>query len=138
MTDKLISYQTAKLAKEKGFNEPSYVYQENGGYIPNITNIEREIIEDARDKYTYAPTQSSLQKWLREEYNIDVNLSCYGELEDFIKLKKTYTCRIDNWNKILSVHDGTALVMPEHFHFEDETPEVVLEKGLQEALKLIK
>lgn len=66
MKEELIKYETAVLAKEKGFN---------------INTKERfffnsELITEA--KYTgnkelyYAPTQSLLQKWLREEHNINV------------------------------------------------------------------
>jgi len=52
-------------------------------------------------------------------------------------LVKTYTARVDNWNVQWSVHDGTGLVMPEHYHFESAEYEVAFEQGLEKALTLI-
>lgn len=128
MKEQLVTFETAKLAKEKGFNVPSYVYQ-NDGIIPDITNIEKDIIEDARHKYTYAPTQSLLQKWLREKHGMHVtpDLSVYNI--------SGYYVRIDSYNRIKQE-------VKCHFHSEDkgllfDTYEEALEKGLIEALNKI-
>jgi hypothetical protein len=57
MEDTLITFETAKLAKEKGF-EFKVVWE----YILGFKN------NHERDKYL--PTQSQLAKWLREKHNI--------------------------------------------------------------------
>jgi Mg2+/Co2+ transporter CorB len=59
MTDQLISFETAKLAKEKGFNIKHYWYN------------------DIR------PTQSLLQKWLREKHGIHIVIQKYGNVWSF-------------------------------------------------------
>lgn len=122
MTEQLISFETAKLAKEKGFNIPSYVYQQDGRYIPTITNIGRDIIEDARDKYTYAPTQSLLQRWVWETHSIWVQSTPIFTANECIGVSVTISSwrfPVINVNYVgFDVYDG-------------------LENGLFEALKLI-
>ncbi len=93
MIEELISFETAKLAKEKGFNEQCS-----------------------------APTQSLLQKWLREVHNIHVNVS-YG---------LTFTFKI---NGDLKGNDYVDYSNIEEYW--SRTYEEALEKGLIEGLKLI-
>ena len=83
--EKRISYQTAKLAKEKGFDwETTYyhsiyngVYDENDlkkGYSGSAnpkTNWNKKLDESSVEFFS-APTQSYLQKWLRDKFNIHV------------------------------------------------------------------
>ena len=64
MEEQLITFETAKLAydiKLNGYNSifPGFNYNENGE------------LKGYSDKYV-APTQSLLQRWLREKHNIDV------------------------------------------------------------------
>lgn len=165
MKEQLISFETAKLAKEKGFQngtkasyciyKSDYVYDGDETHPEShktgevrldmnfyLVNNNKELGDFSNEYYTLyeAPTQTLLQKWLRKVHNIDVNLSVYGEIDLYTEnptLEKTYTCRVDNWNTKWSVHDGTGIVMPEHYHFENKIPEEALEVALQEALKLI-
>jgi hypothetical protein len=68
MEEKLISFETAKLAKEKGFNIP----QAKGYYKHMDTQIVLWIDpKDQDDFIAFAPTQALLQKWLREVHTID-------------------------------------------------------------------
>lgn len=82
----LITFKTAKLAKDKGFD----IYQKNvyvetlehtlemgrGGDCTFPAHEPRILKNRGFDKWhiihCQAPSQSVLQKWLREEYNIDV------------------------------------------------------------------
>ncbi len=72
MQEKLISFETAKLAKEKDFpqNISQSFFNNNGQFYPYpchwVTITEGGLFS--------APTQSLLQKWLREVHNIDVNV----------------------------------------------------------------
>ena len=64
MEDQLISFDTAKLAKEKGltYDEVGQSYSYNG-----------EFTYGRNDEHFYpAPTQSVLQKWLREKHKIHI------------------------------------------------------------------
>lgn len=117
MKDQLVSFETAILAKEKGFSEEvTYGYDQFGrnfhrDYIPHDYNI-RGLIS--------APTQSLLQKWLREKHNIDLwfgecNLPNKYQVEDIVK---------NNLRMAIDL-DGS------------QTYEQGLELGLQESLKLL-
>jgi len=74
MKEQLISFETAKLAKEKGFDQNPY--KANKCYAPeyadgsNIRLCNTLFYQDVN--IAVAPTQSLLQKWLREEHNIHV------------------------------------------------------------------
>lgn len=86
MTEELVKYKTALLAKEKGFKEnvENYFwynskYHENGEELNclkkdkkfNLKNREMDNFEIG-NPYIKRPTQSILTKWLREKHNIDV------------------------------------------------------------------
>lgn len=80
MQEKLISYETAKSAKEKGFNEEcEYCYTKEGILIePDVesTSIQyNSLLSKYNINYilyngSTAPTQSLLQKWLRDVHKI--------------------------------------------------------------------
>lgn len=111
----LVSFETAKLAKEKGFSICTlkcYDYRDYNNKIhPEIWFTESR---NFGQSMIFAPTQSLLQKWLREECNIflqiDVNF-CY----------KIYA------------NDELETESSDYNNYEQ-----ALEKGLIEALKLIK
>lgn len=130
MEDTLISFETAKLAKEKRFNISVYFFWHPSpmGDILLDTFEETqfgtiEVKENHNQEYTYrysAPTQSLLQKWLREKHKIHVQILPYNH-KYLISLLK-YGQNGSNPN----------------FDEEHSTYEEALEIGLQEALKLIK
>lgn len=137
MTEQLISFETAKLAKEKGFNEYSkYIYCNHGLcyfdeetlyiYDKDLNYI--NVIYDCNEKYDIewiiqAPTQSLLQKWLREVHNIDfvIGTGIYPRIS----------------NKWLTVILSPTDEMPIQLKGYKNTYEEALEQGLLEALKLI-
>jgi len=77
LIDMLISFATAKLAKEKGFNliVKNYYYPEAYGETNPIVD-DQDIIEDlnshSSNAYYIAPTQSLLQRWLREVHGFNI------------------------------------------------------------------
>lgn len=129
MEEQLISFETAKLAKEKGFNEECYSYFTNTKEIKRIINF--TISNDEIDCFSskgfnsicLAPTQSLLQKWLREVYHIDVLVFHKHRLKG-----TTWTSE---------VHFNDHLRYTNHDYENDYTYEEALEQALQEALKLI-
>jgi hypothetical protein len=72
ITEDYVSFETAKLLKEKGFDEPCYM-----AYVP--TNRKHIMRNDAGhsnsmhpDDYYAVPTLQMAMKWLREVYNLFV------------------------------------------------------------------
>lgn len=64
--EEICTYEVCKLAKEKGFNVQTFDwYDYMGNYHKGF--IPHELHECPRYKEYYAPTQSLLQRWLREE-----------------------------------------------------------------------
>ena len=135
MKEQLISFETAKLAKEKGYDNKLLTYYKNdlekGDYLFEklITN-QTECISNFQSKYEYdknisvAPSQSLLQQWLREVHEIEVNPN-HSFTKGGIKLQ--YNVFIESF-KYKYLGD----------YIYADNYEEVLELGLQEALKLIK
>jgi hypothetical protein len=130
MKEVLITFDTAKLAKEKGFDwKTAWRYQGDdhdivGGALYNHNCLEEQKLWNI--KLYSAPTQSFLQKWLREKYNlhIEIILKSSGYKCDgvFMKVKN---------KKIIMIGNPFSLI-------EFNSYEEALEIGLQEGLKLIK
>ena len=142
MKEELISFETAKLAKEKGFDlkcienyDPEGIIQPWDSLedvVGNYSDIDEYLYHNNSSlgkNYVSAPTQSLLQKWLREEYNIHITVW----LED--SSGKDFICSYGDSSSMdqALIHDENT---EELMHFT--TYELALEKGLQEALKLIK
>ena len=125
MEDTRITFETAKLAKEKGFHQepnkrkvPYYNYK--GEFKGDVTDWLRKYLrgEDTSDvESVSAPTQSLLAKWLREEHNI--HLIAYKNIN------------IDGYDWCYITTDGITNIN------SYKTYEEAYEIGLQEALKLI-
>lgn len=131
MKEQLIGYGTAKLAKEKGFNwldNSDYIWAVKDGVPELVLNDMRTIIYD---HLIITTTQSLLQKWLREEHNIEIDISArYNEridLEYSVSVFDSYETALD---KVMDQIEGRR----QHYN----TYEEALEEGLQEALELIK
>ena len=70
ITEDYVSFETAKLLKEKGFEcaTPHYYYDEDGDLLFSIWNI-------GTGKNTFvAPSLEIAMKWLREVYRIDIEV----------------------------------------------------------------
>jgi hypothetical protein len=120
---------TAKLAKEKDFHEDTFDSYPIEYYGELNSNRDLDDWNDCDDYYA-APTQSLLQKWLREKYNIEVLpypiqfLKNGNEIES---LKLTYHYKI-----IIK-----GITQHVNLNFESESYEEALEIGLQHGLRLI-
>ena len=125
MEDIIIAFETAKLAKEKGFpQEPNKLkipyYNYKGEFKGDVKDWLRKYLrkEDTSDvESVSAPTQSLLAKWLREEHNI--HLIAYKNIN------------IDGYDWCYITTDGITNIN------SYKTYEEAFEIGLQEALKLI-
>lgn len=113
MEEQLISFETAKLAKEKGFDIHCRFY-----YDEEMLNVyeNEDFPYNSWGGSLFAPTQSLLQKWLREIHNIDI------VLDHAVSTGWYYRVYFKNMN----------------WSTPFKKYEEALEQGLLEALKLIK
>ena len=112
MEEQLISFETSKLAKSKGltYEDVGQSYRSNGDFTYGKND----------DEFYPAPTQSLLQKWLREKHLIDIiigsNIIGYNLILWDRKTNKRHNIKSNLFQ-----------------HYEE-----ALEAGSYEALKLIK
>lgn len=124
MKDQLISLETAELADVAKFplEYANYNYSEENEYklgfniytIGDLNNFEIHP----------APTQSLLQKWLREEHNLHISVNLMVFVKDYQKWD-VYICPIKTNASVIWECES------------NKSYEEALELGLQEALKLI-
>jgi len=121
MTDQLISFETAKLAEEKGFTKDRFSHFPSFCYTINANGYKEGILNHVSVGIP-APTQSLLQKWLREKYNIHIIIEPeIDPIDDSVYYR---------WR-------GRIKMRPSQIGGVSKTYEEALEQGLQEALKLI-
>ena len=124
MEEQLISFETAKLAKEKGYNITNYLsYDENTGIMLPKDPAYPGWHCYALDGVCPAPTQSLLQKWLREKHNLIVEPRG-SAIDKTFSINIFYLGEISTKKSIGYTNAGN-------------TYEEALEDGLQEALKMI-
>jgi hypothetical protein len=129
MEEQLISFNTAKLVKEKGFDNtslPQYIQYDTDDWRLKDNQEYNELnntIGIGNKIRISAPTQSLLQRWLREIHKIYIDVeSVLVGLYDIEFICSNY-----------QVLEYSRLRLN-----QCKTYEEALEKGLQEALKLIK
>ena len=115
MQEQLITFETAKLAKEKGFVITQIRWFNKQGIAQGFNT-------GPLDDVFYRPSQSLLQKWLREVHGIHVWLIP-------AEVDKTYRAYVGHGIKLDLLECSYT---QSFFTYED-----ALEEGLQEALKLI-
>ena len=76
-----VSFETAKLLKEKGFDEPCHAYYEDEDN-PNITLHVSKAINWNKTEFISKPTLQMAMKWLREIHNIFIEISVDEMLKD--------------------------------------------------------
>jgi len=85
MKDELVSFEVAKLAKEKGFNIPcrsKYTVMKTKRKFTTNSMLSRV---STKDNVYAVPTLSLLQRWLREKHNIHIHLEYIGEGSYYIE-----------------------------------------------------
>ena len=135
----LITIKTAILAKELGFDEPVLYYYDGSDMIAsqaeNVFDLKNYNIHHGSTSRS-APTQSLLQKWLRDTYNIHVNIIYVGEHEDGYPafrgevFKSLENGKRKKYTELRSDNEGDFFIFRSY--------ENCLENGLQSALTLIK
>jgi len=135
MEEKLITFETAKLAKEKGFDiiqrygQEASLYNKDGKhtYYMNYGFM----YSGLSDGYISAPTQFLLQKWLREKHEILV-IPLYGYNDN-----PHFTVHVEDINK-MNIDEYSLLISGiDFFPMLFDTYELALETGLQIAMKIL-
>lgn len=125
ITEEICTYEVCKLAKEKGFNEYeacNHIYEDDEQWHTLTAYTNAKGIDWSKDKFTAAPTQSLLQRWLREEKGYYVY-----PFFDNVQLKWDWVCREktgDKWIPLVGLE----------FHLFP-TYELALEDALKYALE---
>ena len=124
-TDQLVSLETAKLAKEKGYNQNPYVTP--NAYGPEFTDgsnikLRSSSLFNPDSNTCVAPTQTSLQRWLRETCKKDVIVSIYSSRR-----------LIGVWYKVTYDGIGCRYTLKTKYNVYESA----LEDGLQGALKIL-
>jgi hypothetical protein len=153
MEDRLISEETVKLANEKGFNEYTsrmkslYVILEdlweqdhhNGNdflmYVTDDIITSEEPPSHPGIKYKVIgkrPTQSILQKWLRDVHNIHISLTRVYKLNNNVPSFSGYCIYIGDGEFESKIPINTFFNLNYYPTYEE-----ALEVGLIESLKLI-
>lgn len=122
MTEELVTLETAKLLKEKGFNKfCSFAYIDEYCNLMSV-HTTNSLIDKMGLGYS-APTQSFAQKWLRQEKNLHIEISyMYGNYWIY---------------DILTIPEHDLVGLSDRPIIRYETYEEALEAGIFEALKLI-
>jgi hypothetical protein len=128
MEETLIEFETAKLAKEKGYSyNNKYFFSKEGNPYTNYS-------KDTLDCYD-RPSQSVLQKWLRDNHKMNVDLHTVWTAEGEFVYHVTLIFFKDGIVNHKPIYSETPIdeLFPRIF----QTYELALEAGLLEALKQI-
>lgn len=140
MEDQIVTYETSNLAKENGFDlETLHFYTKPNSNMFGLDEHSNPYAIKRKHKKLYkcgkhatlnkknvifAPSQSLLQKWLREKHSIDIEIYPYFDLDydkqGYEYIIYTLSKEYDEPHEIVNTY------------------EKALETGLQEALTLIK
>ena len=142
MEDEIVSFETAMLLKEKGFNEPcSHYYEDNDlyklgyyhgegtGFVRNNSPIDGRLL--CEKMQCTAPTQSLAQKWLRETRNITFNANPHsndGKIIYVVTIKVISSNKYIDFNVMMDTSNKAIMF---------DTYEDAIESGLKHCLKSI-
>jgi hypothetical protein len=74
ITEDYVSFETAKLLKEKGFDSNTYAYYEDEDN-PNISLHASKAINWNKTEFISKPTLQTARKWFRKVHNLEMGLS---------------------------------------------------------------
>lgn len=122
MIEELVTLETAKMLKEKGFNKfCSFAYIDEYCNLMSV-HTTNSLIDKMGLGYS-APNQSFARKWLRETKNLHIEISyMYGNYWIY---------------DILTIPEHDLVGLSDRPIIRYETYEEALEAGIFEALKLI-
>jgi len=133
MKEQLVSFKTAKLAKEKGFSSHTLSTIVTNNYLLNG----KDVMINETCIFLW---MCELQKWLREVHNCFIDILPHRDGDSKNKQWKSkkdvfWSVEVDYYGKDFKIELTDDADFTQHFN---NTYEEALEAGLQEALKLIK
>ena len=145
MKEQLISFGTAKLAKEKSFDSGcDWIFDETETISHHLLIHRRKYSNTPADTYnTGLPTQSLLQRWLREVHEIQVSIDYQGIESDSMEWCYTIKQLPEEFKNAKRWVQHVVEIQSGQFHVNNtysgffESYEEALEAGLVQALKLI-
>ena len=146
ITEDYVSFETAKLLKEKGLDGPCYKVWESDGDTQTLVGVpwvvNRESVDAAAKQYTYeynldskveaylAPTLQMAMKWLRELHNIHIEVRITNHsLSSLIDVPRYYWI-IVNAKEVKWMDESTA-----HKSMSYETFEEACETAIKYCLE---
>lgn len=85
ITEDYVSFETAKLLKEKGFDEYCGYYNSDGEYW------EYRVYNHRGEYYISAPTLQMAMKWLREKHHLHIEIRITNHsMSDMVNVIKYY------------------------------------------------
>ena len=129
LTEDYVSYETAVLLKEKGFDESCYQKYDDEGYLSfnHVGYINSD--KPCDDFYALAPTQQMALKWLREAHKIIISFN--ASFVNSIEPHFSWNIRI---NSLKSLNDEEHFE-PIYINAKSESYEESCEKALLYILK---
>ena len=142
MEDEIVSFETAMILREKGFNEPCcHFYEDNDlyklayyqgdgtGFVCNNSPISDRLL--CEEMQCTSPTQSLAQKWLRETHHITFNANPHsnnGEIVYVVTIKVISNKKHVDFNVMMDTSNRATMF---------DTYEDAIEEGLKYCLKTI-
>lgn len=117
-----VSFETAKLLKEKGFNETCDNYYDQSSDEPQQLTLDEMYY--SYDEFIKAPTLQMAMKWLREVHNIAMNIG-WGEI---------FENKFQWWCIILNIKDGSILRESEYCATYEEAVEAAIKYCLKNLI----
>lgn len=119
--EQFVSFETAKLLKEAGFDVPCTSQYTEGKCIWNVGYP----YNFNQDEFGYSrPTQALAERWLREVYNVAI----YSLYDD----------DMEQWFYVVDAFTKNPVINGFQSGSEYDDYESAFEDGLREAIKLIK
>jgi len=123
MTQKIeptyVTFEQAKLLKEKGFDELTTVWRQHGNGISGDVEGKRDYYNRKGDVYVSLPEQWQVIEWLRVNHGIWINIEPeeYGQYY-YVKLN---VCSQELWEDLDKRHE--VITAHRKFNNEHKTPQ---------------
>lgn len=124
ITEDYVSYETAKLLKEKGFNEHCHTWQRENENI-NYCDIPLDYSDMFEEHNEYlVPTYQMAMKWLREVHSLEIY-----PYHDFTEDNDSWWFEIIRFNSSYAEHESDSI-----YHTYEEACEDAIKYCLENLI----
>ncbi len=128
ITEDYVSFETAKLLKEKGFTEYTFSYYSEDG-IFGFNEVETKVAKGYQ-----CPTLQMAMKWLREEFKCII--TCWWEFENYIDGKPDFSSIIWSYNIAIAKYNSAKTYDGDYFDMDSERENyLTYEEACEAAIK---